>query len=205
MTAEELITEFLGRGFDYMSNAKAAGYVNDAYLVDLCGAEDWPFLEGTVTGVAPLSMPEFESLEFVIDTTEEKKLHPLDRRNLTDDYPNLSTTGTAIYYYLTGGSTLNVYPLNTTDSLFVRYWKTPSRLSGTAVPLIPERFHSLIIDGAVARAYEDSDDYELAQNAEQKFLARLQKMREALLEPYRDGPDDFIQITNHDFAGGYWR
>jgi len=196
MNSEELVTEFLGRGFDYLSNTKALGYLNDSYLVDICGDQDWSFLEDTITGVAPLTLPEFETVEYVIDTTEERKLLPLDRRLLTDKYPTLAETGTPSFYYLTEGDVLNVFPTNTIDSLLVRYWKTPAALTGSSTPLLPERFHSLIIDGAIARAYEDSDDYELAENAETKFQRRLQKMREALLGPYRDGPDVYVAITD---------
>lgn len=196
MNAEELTSEFLARGFDYLSNSKALGYLNDAYLVDICGDQDWSFLEASATGTAPLTLSEFETLEYVIDTTAERKLLPLDRRLLTDNYPTLSETGMPSFYYLTEGKVLNVFPTNTTDSLLVKYWKTPVRLTGSASPLVPERFHSLIIDGAAARAYEDSDDYELAENANTKFQLRLQKMREALLGPFRDGTKDYVQITD---------
>lgn len=196
VNSEELVSEFLARGFDYLSNGKALGYLNDAYLVDICGDQDWSFLEATVTGAAPLTIPEIETIEYIIDTTQERKLLPLDRRLLTDENPTLVETGTPIFYYLTEGKVVNVFPVNTTDSLLVKYWRTPARLSGSATPLIPERFHSLIIDGAVARAYEDSDDYELAANAETNFQKRLQKMREALLGPFRDGTKDYVQITD---------
>lgn len=203
MNSEELISAFLARGFDYMTNAEALQYLNDSYLVDICGDQDWPFLEATVTGVAPLTLPEFESLEYVIDSTELRKLHPLDRRILTDEHPNISETGVPRFYFLSEVNILNVFPVNTTDSLIARYHKTPTRLTGAVVPLIPERFHSLIIDGAASRAYEGSDDYELSASAQANFQTRLQKMREALIEVNRDGPDDFIQITNYDFAGPF--
>lgn len=196
MNSEELTAEFLGRGFDYLTNSKALGYLNDSYLVDICGDQDWSFLEGTATGTAPLTLPEFETVEYAIDTTTERKILPLDRRLLTDEYPTLAEVGTPLFYYLTEGKVLNVYPTNTTDSLLVKYWKTPARLSGTATPLMPERFHSLIIDGAVARAYQDSDDYELSQNAYESFQQRLQKMREALLDPSRDGPDNYVAVLD---------
>lgn len=203
MNLPELVSAFLARGFDYMSTGEAELLINDAYSVDIVGTEEWPFLEASIEGTAPLALPDFESLELVIDTTEETKLHPLDRRNLTDNFPNQAEVGAPRFYYLTEGRTLNVYPLNTTDNLLARFRETPPKLTGSAVPVIPERFHSLIVDGAVSRAYEGSDDYELAQNAATVFMSRLMKMKEALLEPYRDGPDQFIQVTQE--VPGYWR
>lgn len=197
MNLSELTTEFRARGFDYLSTGRAEQYLNDAYLVDICEGEDWPFLQAVKVGAAPLEISDLRTVEMVIDSTQETKLRPLDRRHITDDYStDLSEDGTPSFYYLTGGTTLNVFPETTTDSFVVRYWKVPARLTSETSPLLPERFHSLVIDAAVARAYEDSDDYELAQNAEAKFQTRLQRMRESLLVQERDGPDTYIQVTD---------
>lgn len=198
MNLAELVAEYKGRGFDYHTTAKAEGYINDAYLVDICEEEDWPFLEALhAEEAAPLSIANLRTVEQVIDTTQALKLKPLDPRHITDDYDtDLSTVGSPEFYYLTNGPTLNVYPTSTTSLISVKYWKAPEPLTGIETPLLPTRFHSLIVDGAVARAYEDSDDYELAENAEAKFQRRLQRMREALLVQGRDGPDDYVQLTN---------
>lgn len=199
MNLAEIVTEFQSRGFDYLSTTRAENYANDAYLIDICEQEDWPFLDATTSGAAPLTISDLRTLESVIDSTQAVKLKPLDRRHLTDDWnTDLSTPGTPTFYYLTSGSIVNVFPANTTDTLAVRYWKVPERLTSGDTPLLPSRFHSLIVDAAVARAYEDSDDYELAQNAWANFQNRLQAMRDALLEQQHDGPDDFVVITDRE-------
>jgi hypothetical protein len=198
LTAEELIAEYQGRGFDYHSSSKALGYLNDAYLVDICDAEDWPFLEATFSGTAPLEAADVRSIAYLLDSTEQAKLSPLDPRLLTDSSVDLEEDGTPSYYYVSEGK-IKTFPASATASLLGRYYKVPPALSGSAVPVLPERFHSLIVDGAVARAYADSDDYELERNAEEAFQRRLQKMREALLDVYRDGPSEFIAVTNPDF------
>jgi hypothetical protein len=195
LTAEELIAEYQGRGFDYHTSSKALGYINDAYLTDICDAEDWPFLEATATGSAPLEIADVRGIEYVTNTTDQTKLAAMDRRLLTDANYNLEEEGTPSFYYVANGDTIKTFPVSTA-TLSVAYYKVPERLSGPAVPVLPERWHSLIVDGAVARAYADSDDYELERNAEEAFQKRLQKMREALLDPYRDGPADFIQVTD---------
>jgi hypothetical protein len=198
----ELTTAFLARGFDYMSTGEAELLINDAYLVDIATVENWPFLEAQRETTAPVTIENLETIELVVDMTQGVKLHPLDLRNLTDDYPLRQETGTPSFYYVAEG-VMNVYPVNTTDTLLVRYRAAPTALTGNATPIIPTRFHSLIIDGAVARAYEGSDDYELAQSAATTFQSRLQRMREVLLEQYRDGPHQFVQLTNTDLS--YWR
>lgn len=197
MNLEALRTEFLARGFDYLSSTRADNYLNDAYLLDICEEEDWPFLEATEEGTAPLTIADLRTVEYVVNTTQTTKLTPMKEARLTDEFsPDLTTPGTPNLYYITAGTTVNVYPVSTTDEISVRYWKVPTRLSGTSTPLLPERFHSLIVDGAVARAYEDSDDYELAQAASTRFLERLEQMRNSLGMPQHDAPDDFVVVED---------
>lgn len=196
MNFAELVTRFTAQGFDYLQTSEAENYLNDAYLVDICGAADWPFLEATITGTAPLSIPELGAVIYVVDSTQGTKLTPRDPRGLSDIEPSLTNSGTPRHYYVTGSGTLNVYPLSTSEELQVRYLQIPPRLTGTAVPVFPERFHSIIVDGAVARAYENSDDFELSQSAEAKFNGRLQKMEETLMNVYRDGPQNFVEVTD---------
>jgi len=195
VTFAELVSTFTAQGFDYLQASEAEAYLNDAYLLDICEAEDWPFLEATATGAAPLTISDLRAVEYVLDSAQETKLSPVDRKGLTDSSVNLAEVGTPTHYYLTEGTTLNLFPTST-DTLSVRYFKTPPRLTGTASPVLPERFHSLIVTGAVARAYENSDDWELAQSAANAFAVRLDRMRESLLAQYRDGPSEYIAVTD---------
>lgn len=193
MNAEDLTTEFAARGFDYLSTSRRLIYINDAYLIDVCETENWPFLRASAEGTAPLTISDLRSVEAVVDSTQATKLRPLDQREITDSYDtNLTTTGSPTLYYQTGETTLGVYPSNTSDTLLVTYWKAPAALSGSETPILPARFHSLIVDYAVARAYEDSDDYELAQNARENADGRLAKMRESLLGWNRDLPSEAV-------------
>lgn len=197
MNFEQLITRFAAQGFEYLSTAELGEYINDSYLLDICEDEDWPFLEETATGVAPLVIENLRAVEYVVNSTQKNSLVPIDRRHLIADVDtDLTTAGTPTYWYLTAGNTVNVYPANTSDKLSVRYWKVPAELSGTATPLLPSRFHSLLVDGAVARAYENSDDYELREAKIATFQDRLERMRESLDVQNRDGPTQYIEITD---------
>jgi len=195
-----LVQQFKARGFDYLDDAKAEGFLNDGYLLDICEVEDWPFLEAEYLGPAPLEIPDIRSIELVTNVTQGRKLTPLERRAITDDSVNLEEEGAPVFYYLDGGRILTTHPTST-DELRVRYFATPPKLEGEAYPVLPARYHSMIVDAAVARAYEDSDDWELSQSAEAKFQARLNRMREALLDVYRDGPYQFVEVTNPDAMG----
>jgi hypothetical protein len=113
-----------------------------------------------------------------------------------EDDAVLTTTGTPYYYYLTTGTTVAVYPANT-GSISVRYWKVPAALSaGADVPILPARFHNLIVDGAVGYAYLDVDNYEAATATFDIWRASIAKMRESLLVGQHDQADDFIWASN---------
>lgn len=204
MNLEQLVVEFKARGFDYLATSRCENYVNDSYVLDICEQSDWPFLEKSTEGKAPLEISDLSAVRYVIDVTQEVKLKPLKQDRITDDYGvNLVVSGNPAFYYLEGGDTVKVYPASTSDTISVAYWKTASRLNGTETPIFPERFHSLIVDGAVARAYEDSDDYELANAAKDRFNARLTSMQEALTDLQHDGPDDHIVITDLAALGSW--
>lgn len=190
-----MIIEFKARGFKHLGS-RTEGYLNDAYLLDICEEEDWPFLEDLAEGPAPLEISDLRTVEYVTNLTNPSKLDPLLSARITDDWnPDLTQTGTPSLYYLTKGTTVNVFP-TAADELAVRYWKVPIRLTGTAEPLLPERWHSLIIDAAVARAYRNSDDWELSTTAKGTFEAELQRMRDSLLNGQHDAPDDYIVVED---------
>lgn len=202
MNLSDLQAELVARGFDYLSQARQTYFLNQAYLTDICDAEDWPFLETSATGTAPLTIADLGAIESVIDTTQEVKLRPVNRKTITDWNTDLSSPGTPEAFYITTGDTVQVYPANTTDSITVRYWKVPDELSSpTDEPVIPARYHYLIVEGAVKRAYEDDDEYQASQAADALFLRRLDAMRSALLHQQRDRPDSFIVVTDAEHAG----
>lgn len=194
-------TELAARGFDYESSSRLTGWINRAYN-DLCEEEDWPFLEATTSGTAPVSVSTLRTIESVIDTTTMTKLTPIDRRNITDFNYDLATTGSPTYYYTTGTTTVAVYPANTTDTISIRYWKFPTELSLDAdEPLVPARFQQVIIDGACFYAYMDSPNVPAAQAWASVFEVGKARMREALLTQQHDQPDDYIvSVVDHQDA-----
>lgn len=195
MTFEQMVIEFKARGFKHLGT-RTERYLNDAYMLDICEEEDWPFLEEAKEGAAPLTISDLRTVEYVINSTQDTKLDPMIRARITDEWnPDLTQTGTPWLYYVTKGTTINVFPV-ATDTIQVRYFKVPEELSGTMEPLAPKRWHSVIIDGAVARAYRNSDDWELSTAAKQTFEDELQAMRTSLLYPQHDAPDDFVVVED---------
>jgi hypothetical protein len=104
--------------------------------------------------------------------------------------------GTATVTQTLGGYYVNVYPANTTDTIQVRYWFVPPALAADVdAPIIPPRYHPLIVDGAVAYAYLSADNAEGYASYKQIFEDGKRMMREALLVQQHDRPSNFITIT----------
>lgn len=191
MNLGELRTELYARGFDHLGATRSAYFINRAYL-EVCEEEEWPFLEATATGTAPLTITDLRTIESVINTTNTVKLIPLDRRLASDIGADLTTAGNPAFYYVDNDNIVTTYPVRS-DSLSVRYWKAPEPLSGDSdEPLLPSRFHYSLLDGATAYSYFDSDEFEAAAQNLELWEASKLRMREALLNRQIDGPDDYI-------------
>lgn len=201
MTFAELVTEFMARGFDYLGTTagevRAKRWINDAYQ-EITDYADWPFLEATAEGTAPLSVTELGHVLSAANKTVESPLKPVDRRNIVQSFdPALKMTGTAYLWYREGETTIAVWPGDTTSTIAVRYVKKPPELSATSdVPVLPTRFHSLIVDGAAVRAYKDKDNFEAGQFVRQEWERGLKQMVNALLQPNHDS-DQLVRRTGY--------
>lgn len=188
MTRAELRTELLAQGFDFLSSSRANQIINDAYQ-ELCNAEFWPFLETSASGAAPLTISDLRSVDSVIDTVQHKELEYSTKRDLRRRFVDLTTTGAPGFYYIDAGSIVRTYPVGGT--LTVDYVKVPAELDDDAdEPVVPERYHRLILDIAVRIACLERGDEEYltrASSVSQSVENRLITMRENLMVNTREG------------------
>jgi hypothetical protein len=202
VTFLELQTEFYARGFSYLNEdaagrTRAKAWLNEGYLEDICADEPWDFLRTSTSSVAPLTISDLDTIISVVNTTHDYPLTAAEAGQLDDAYYDLTLTGSPLVYYFTGDTALDVFPANTTDTIQVRYYKVPTELSADGdTPLVPTRWHGLIVDFAAIRAYIDSDNFEAAQWLEARANRRLDKMRAAQM--VRDPHPRFIQPTSWD-------
>lgn len=174
-----LRAELVARGFDYLSQARQDRFINDAmYAID--DLDTWSYLQANATGVTPLTISDLGRIESVANVANLQALTFMDRRDLVEDFADLTLTGgTPAYYYLTGGTVLNAFPVAASVSLTVRYYKVaPELAAGSDVPLMPDRFRYAIVDYAVAKALEDVSNYAEAQAARASGDATVARMRE---------------------------
>jgi hypothetical protein len=198
MNLTQAVAELKARGFDYLSDPRATTMLN-AGKNALEDEADWPWLETTTTGVAPLTISDLNAVLYVVDTTNGAELTGLDARDIADLDPNVSTAGTATSWWL-DGSVLKTYPTSTTAQLSVRYVKTSPDLSaGADTPLIPSRYHPVWIDYAVVEAYKDDDRFNEAA-ALLNFVRtnRLPQIIEAYGDRNRQNPDVQVVVAGSE-------
>jgi hypothetical protein len=192
MTFAQLRTEFFARGFDYLNDGGAGldrvkRWVNEA-MHELCEEADWPFLELTTSGAAPLSITDLRKILSVYNSTKALPLQWVPRHHLVATYGDLQTAGTPRFYYI-DANTVRVYP-TATDTLAVRYVRVPADLSADSdTPLVPARYRNLIVDGAVCRALYDANQFEQAAAVEQHRQRQLAWMKRAELREAGDNPE----------------
>ena len=185
---QALQTEFYARGFEYLNDGgagvtRAKRLLNDA-MHEIDELFDWPYLNAATTGTAPLTVSDLRTVESVVITARSAWLAPIDRRTLTESVIDVTTTGTPSFFYVTGGTVINVFPANTTDTLTVKYWKFGPDLSANGdAPLMPDRYRMAIVHYAVASALEDKSNYQEAAAARARGDQLVDRMRQSLLAP----------------------
>lgn len=202
LTLSSLQTEVYARGFDFLDDGGAGvtrvtRWLNDAmHTVDELA--DWPYLNTTTTGANPLTIADLRTIESVTDVALLNQLIPRDRRDLRNAYGDLTTTGTALYYYVTGGTTITTYPV-TTNTLTVDYWKFGEDLAAAGdAPLMPDRFRYILVDYAVAQGLRDTGDLQGAAEAQNAGDQRLQVMVNSLLRVTHQGPVQIVPLVGDD-------
>jgi len=158
MDLAALRAEVQARGFEYATTTRVDNWINAEYR-ELCSRQSWPFLETSTTVAGAGAISDVRFVQTVVHTTEARLLTFMDRRVLAETFADLTAAGDPSYWFLEN-DILKTYPV-TTDDLAVRYVKIPAKLAaGTDEPIVPDAYHEIIVDGAVARGYKDAENWE---------------------------------------------
>ncbi len=190
MTLDEIANEVQARGFDHVSPARLYTIVNHIYH-DVNARYPWPYLTATASGTAPLTITDLGQVLSVVNTTAEYVLTWEDFRSIRERNPAMSAEGPPeVWYSDFPNSTINVYPANTTDTISVHYLKADADLGGSDSPEFPSRFHYFLVEGALAKCYRDSDEWDSATVCLAEFERGIENMAGQLLVPNLDSPND---------------
>lgn len=130
----------------------------------------------------------------------DTKLVPVDIRTFDRYLPDPTATGDPYYYYLAGVDTnkywqVGLYPTpSTAENIQVRYLQLPADMTSTDTPFLPEKFHDIIVYGALwmfGHAYIDDTRI---QSAKARWDEALRLMR----ENYNPIPDQQLILQPWD-------
>ena len=212
MTLDDMYTEMELYGFDDLEDAQKLILLNESYF-DIVTREPWPFLEALSTIVVPsgqeqitnnvLVVPNPTNVNSVlsfIDTSNNIVMTP-ERVDVIEKsyFLSLDTNVSSVYYFL--GDELMVYPASSGSTYRLLYTKTPVAATTTSDTFyIPSRHHSIIVYGALVKAFLVNDDPQAAvfQNM---FEARYQQMRNDLwMNQYDRTERVFVTTDSMDWS-----
>lgn len=189
---------------DVVSEATWNGYIAEAERRVNAASAQWPWLEAEATnlsisaGANETSLPAgvFRVLT-VFNATDQLAMSELTgRRSAIDAYPDRSAyTGVPEFYRLRAGK-IQVFPwAQATTTLYIEYPVAPAVMANdTDEPVIPEQYHDCIVHFALARAYEDDENYQAAERHDGQFERILQDMKSDLLSVRGDSYPQIAEV-----------
>ena len=177
-------------------------FINKAQRDIINSEVEWPFTVAvgtitTVTGQAEYTKPvnsktiDFDS--FTVQesaSTAEKVLkfisfnEYLERLNESDTNPNASAQAIPQYVYFTPDENIGLSPVPDASTYTVRYYYYATHTDMTAaadVPVIPERFHDVIVNRARYYTHMLRSDTQFSQLALRDYDGGLNRMRVELI------------------------
>nr|BDD44814.1 hypothetical protein 43 [Alphaproteobacteria bacterium] len=179
-----------------------ADFINKAQRDIINSEVEWPFtvVNQSFTTTAGTAEYDRESDAKTVDydsftiqesaDTAERKLkyisfdEYLERRNEADTNPNASARALSEYVYTTPDNKIGLSPVPDKDTYTVRYYyyQTTTDMTANADnPIIPERFHDVIVNRARYYAHMLRSDVQFSQLALRDYTDGLGRMRVELI------------------------
>lgn len=159
-------TEVFARGFAFLNDSgtgltRVKRWLNDA-AHEIDDLELWDYRRASTTGTSPITISDLGTIESVVDATRTTTLSPTTLHDVEETYGENTSTGNGTFYYLNAGA-ITAYPV-TGNTLTVKYYKVAPDMSANGdTPLMADRYRMAIVERALAKAYLDQDDLEMAQ------------------------------------------
>lgn len=189
MNRKEIREEVVASGFENVSKQKGGeARINrwiQQVIRDICDYKPWPFLFDSAEGPAPLAIADLGHVVAVVDLASGNPLDPATFNDIVLANPKLDGKGSPEAWYLEDGSTVKAYPASE-GNLKVYYRKVPAALEDNDVPIVPEDYHDVIVDGVRVKAYKRSDNNKAASEALTDYERQLGAMVHALMKPNYD-------------------
>lgn len=215
MDVSEAITVINNHGFEDTDDTQKMWAINDS-IWEIDGMEPWPYLLKTVNlnfdGINPYpsNMPtDMARVKWVTFLSNGQPIWPERIESIRSRYGSSSTLGqlgnpTAFYFV---GQQLRFWPIPTAGTATVlldyRAWQT--KLTTTSLEasiLMPSRYHTAWVSGALQRLYTADDDPELGAVKKQDMEERVSKMRSDIMIQ-QEMRSDVVFLTDPDELDPY--
>jgi hypothetical protein len=166
-------------------------YINDAYgdMLSRCTWFPWNEASSQLTVTAStreIALPaDVWQVTAVWDTINFYPLVPLEGRDqVFSEYPQQNEVGSAMHYRIFNNK-LQVYPMPSVNTPYVvEYISRPADLVADGdSPVFPDTYHTTVVEGAVALAYRDDGNLQMAGAFEAAYEAQVAKFLVDLMQP----------------------
>lgn len=174
-----------------VADADWKNYINDRYedMLSRCTWFPWNETQSTLSfGASVSSQPlptDVWQLLAVWDSTNQFPMVPLEGRDqYLNEYPQQTEVGFAMHWRVFDGS-LFVYPMPSSTTVYrIDYVKRPADLVADAdVPVFPSQYHATIVKGALALAYTDDGNLQMAEAHQAQYETEVKNMVMDLMQP----------------------
>lgn len=156
--------------------------INEDFFVETDQTLDT--VDGTELYDLPSDFKKVKRVEISYDGTTYDEAFEID---LNDKYTTESDTDSSYsqhnprWYFL--GDQIGFDPIpdyDGTNNIKLWYIQRPTDLEGTATPVIPAEYHSLLVDGACADLKKRDDNWAMANNFEKDYESGIKEMEQSL-------------------------
>ena len=215
MDVSEGITVINAHGFEDTDTTQKLWAINDA-IWEIDGMEPWPYLYKTVnlnfdgTNPYPSNLPtDLQKVKWLTRLSDGEPIWPERIETIRSRYGATSVIGQQgqpqSFYFV--GQQLRFWPVPPagTGAVLLDYRAVQAKVTDTtleAAILMPARFHSAWVFGALKRLYDADDDPEQGAVKKADMEERVMKMR-AELFPQQEMRSDVVVLTDPEEIDPY--
>lgn len=210
MDVSAAITLINAHGFEDTDTTQKLWAINDA-IWEIDGMEPWPYLLKTTnlnfdgTNPYPSNLPtDLGRVKWLTRLSDGQPIWPERIETIRSRYGASSVIGQSgdpqVFYFV--GQQLRFWPVPTaaSGSVLLDYRAFQAAVTDTTLEsgiLMPGRYHTAWLNGALQRLYNADDDPELGSVKKQEMEDRVLKMRMDLLQQ-QEMRSDVVLLTDPD-------
>lgn len=185
------------RGYQFLDDGSPTeiNRALNAVVKRICAWGPFSFMEVTPAAAAPpLQIPRLVAIRYVKRADGQRLRH--ERLEVLSDR-DLTRADLAQCYYVTGGDTIKVWPLDTGLLTVEAYARPLLMATDPDVCIIPASFSGLVLDMAHSELAKQNGQWDIVAGLRQDIVDQKAEFMEAMGSP---GEDDELVLLTQDYA-----